>query len=47
MKFFLLDKKHKEGGSLKVVVYLLGDSYYWLLGDRTFLQPRGGTINAL
>ena len=43
-----------QGESLKVAVYLFGGLFIiliitttWLLGDNTFLQPRGVTMNVL
>jgi len=29
------------------IVYTTTNSYHWLLDDKTFLQPKGGTMNAL
>ena len=34
-------------GSLFILLLIASISYHWLLGDKTFLQPRGGTMNAL
>ena len=51
MKFGLDERT--QGGSLRVAVYLLDGSFIllittttWLLGDNTFLQPRGVTMTA-
>ena len=49
---FWLDKSLKEEAyrvllQVEWLVFAITNSYHWLLGHKTFLQSRGGTMNAL
>jgi len=48
MKFWLDKSSRREPTECCLlagwIIYITTNSYHWLLGDKTFLQPRGGML---